>query len=94
LSPGSYSNPNVPREGYIAVKDADLYYRDLGQGQPVVILHGEQDFCPVACAAHIAGAIPRARLVVLEGCGHFAYLERPDAVHKEMAGFFESKGTH
>ena len=55
----------MPREGTIAVTNADLYYRDLGQGQPVVILHGEQDFCPVACAAHIAGAIPGARLVVL-----------------------------
>jgi proline iminopeptidase len=58
-----------------------------------LVLHGEQDFCPVACATHIAGAIPEARLVVLKECGHFAYLERPAAVDKEMVRFFEGKGT-
>ena len=45
---------------------------------PTLILHGDYDFVPVACAAHIAEAIPGARLVVLRDCGHFSYLERPD----------------
>jgi proline iminopeptidase len=55
---------------------------------PALILHGEDDFVPVACAAHIAEAIPGARMVVLQDCGHFSYMEVPDKVHKEITGFF------
>ncbi|MEO8287278.1 MAG: alpha/beta fold hydrolase [Chloroflexota bacterium] len=42
------SNPNwnrpAPREGYIPVDNAGLYYRVVGQGQPVIVLHGGPDF--------------------------------------------------
>jgi proline iminopeptidase len=55
---------------------------------PTLILHGEEDLVPVAYAARIAGAIPGARLVVLPDCGHFSYIEAPDAVHSEMMRFF------
>ena len=34
----------VPREGYIPVENAELYYREIGQGLPLVILHGGPDF--------------------------------------------------
>jgi proline iminopeptidase len=33
-----------PREGYIPVENAELYYREIGRGQPIVILHGGPDF--------------------------------------------------
>jgi hypothetical protein len=36
------------------------------------------DFIPVALAAHVAEAIPRAVLRVFPECGHFAYLEAPE----------------
>jgi len=52
---------------------------------PTLVLHGEHDFIPVALAARIAEAMPRARLVVLPGCGHFAYLESPDAFADQVA---------
>ncbi|HEX5159434.1 MAG TPA: alpha/beta hydrolase [Ktedonobacterales bacterium] len=55
---------------------------------PTLVLHGDYDFVPVACAAHIAEAIPDARLVVLPDCGHFSYLERPDAVREALTEFF------
>ncbi len=45
------------------------------------------DVIPVETAAHIAGAIPNARLASLKGCGHFSYLECPDAVRKETPDF-------
>jgi len=32
------------REGYLTVENAELYYREIGQGQPVIILHGGPDF--------------------------------------------------
>jgi pimeloyl-ACP methyl ester carboxylesterase len=36
-------------------------------------------------AVRIAEAVPGARLRVLPGCGHFAYLERPDLVFAEIS---------
>ncbi len=40
----SPSNQPAPREGYAPVESAQLYYREIGQGQPIVILHGGPDF--------------------------------------------------
>lgn len=31
-------------EGYISVDNAELYYREVGKGQPIVVLHGGPDF--------------------------------------------------
>jgi proline iminopeptidase len=56
---------------------------------PTLVLHGDNDLVPVECAAHIAQAIPGARLVLLRDCGHFAYLERPDKVYREISAFFQ-----
>jgi proline iminopeptidase len=52
---------------------------------PTLVLHGEHDFIPGALAARIAEAMPRARLVVLPKCGHFAYLECPEAFCDQVA---------
>ena len=57
---------------------------------PALVIHGEHDMIPVWCAEHIATAIPGADLVVLGGCGHFAYLERPQDVHKAIARFLDA----
>src|ERR1041384_4936774 len=40
----SPSNSSVPREGFVPVKNAELYYREIGQGQPIMLLHGGPDF--------------------------------------------------
>jgi proline-specific peptidase len=52
---------------------------------PTLVLHGRDDFVPVEYAAHIADAIPGARLVVVPGSGHFCYLDEPDLVHQHVA---------
>ena len=57
---------------------------------PTLVLHGEDDLVPVALAARIAEAMPRGRLVVLERCGHFAYLECPDAFHEHVTSLFRA----
>jgi proline iminopeptidase len=54
---------------------------------PTLIVHGDYDFIPAACATHIAEAIPGARLIVLRDCGHFSYIERPDAVREALGEF-------
>jgi proline iminopeptidase len=35
--------PN-PRDGYIPAEQAKLYYREIGYGQPLLVLHGGPDF--------------------------------------------------
>jgi proline iminopeptidase len=61
---------------------------------PTLVLHGDHDFIPVAVAARIAEGIPLARFVVLEDCGHFAYLEASDAFCEHVAALFgEGTGT-
>lgn len=55
---------------------------------PTLAIHGEYDFIPVECAAHITQAIPGARFVLLSECGHFSYLECPDQVRQEISDFF------
>jgi proline iminopeptidase len=38
------SDRSAPREGMVPVENAELYYREIGQGQPIIILHGGPDF--------------------------------------------------
>jgi proline iminopeptidase len=57
---------------------------------PTLVIHGDYDFIPKACAVHIAQAIPGARFVLLSGCGHFAYIASPDDIRKEIADFFSA----
>lgn len=56
---------------------------------PTLVLHGDHDFIPMQCASHIAEAIPGARFVLLKQCGHFAYLECPNRVRKEIINLFQ-----
>jgi proline iminopeptidase len=57
---------------------------------PTLLVHGDYDFVPLTCVAHITEAIPDAHLVVLQDCGHFSYLERPDEVRTALSAFFSS----
>lgn len=54
---------------------------------PTLVIHGDRDFIPLGCVERIAMAIPGAQLVVLPDCGHFAYLECPDAVRAAIDAF-------
>ena len=55
---------------------------------PTLVISGDHDFIPGEIAAHIARAIPNARLVTLKDCGHFAYLECPGEVRNALDDFF------
>jgi proline iminopeptidase len=58
---------------------------------PTLVITGDREFIPATTAEHIAQAIPNARIVILKGCGHFTYMESPDAVHKQIDAFFGRK---
>jgi proline iminopeptidase len=57
---------------------------------PILVIAGDHDFIPVEIAEHVAQALPNARLVTIKDCGHFAYLECPDAVHRAVEDFLRS----
>jgi len=58
---------------------------------PTLVIAGDHDFIPGEVAAHIAGAIPNARLLTLKDCGHFAYLESAGDVRMGLIDFFGRK---
>ncbi len=56
---------------------------------PVVIICGDADRqTPLSRSLAIAEALPKAELVVIEGAGHMAILERPDVVNNALRGLF------
>jgi proline iminopeptidase len=88
LKAGAIGN-QLWREAYESV-EYDLLPALTQLRVPTLILHGDYDFIPLACATHIAAAIPGARLVVLPDCGHFSYIERPYAVREALGEFFQA----
>ena len=74
------------------LSDYDLFPQLTLLRVPTLVVHGEYDFIPVACAAHITQAIAGARLVLLEDCGHFASMEAPETVQEEISAFLASGG--
>jgi proline iminopeptidase len=57
---------------------------------PTLVIYGDHDFIPSYVAEHIAEALPAARFVTMKECGHFAYLECPGPVRKEIEGFLRN----
>jgi len=51
------------------------FWAVAGLGCPTLVVHGELDPIPAEWSRVLAGTIPRAELVVLEGSGHFPRVE-------------------
>jgi len=54
---------------------------------PSLVLHGGREFVPLYVPVHVAQG---SRLVVLPGCGHFSYAERPDLVRQHIAALLSA----
>ena len=57
-----------------------------------LVIHGRQDPIPLASSEAAATAM-RARLVVLDDCGHVPYVEQPAALFDAIAAFLASPET-
>jgi proline iminopeptidase len=67
--------------------DYDLLPRLASLKIPALVIWGNRDFIPRVISDHLVGALPRARMVTLEDCGHFAYMECPAAVRSALQDF-------
>ena len=57
-------------------------------GVPTLLLWGAEDpFAPLAGARRFEREIPGARLVAIEGAGHFVIDEQPERCIAEITGF-------
>jgi proline-specific peptidase len=55
---------------------------------PTLVFTGSEDFiCGPACAGDIVESVRGARKLVLEGCGHFPFVEMPAAFRDEVTSF-------
>ena len=55
---------------------------------PALIVCGSEDrICPPALSIEMARAMPRARLAMIEGAGHYVTLEQPRAVADELTAW-------
>jgi len=77
-----------------AVAGFDLS-REVGHiTSPTLVVHGSEDrYVPVANASALAGAIPGAKLRVLDGAGHLVFIERFADVNREVVTFLEPRGS-
>jgi haloalkane dehalogenase len=63
-------------------------------GVPTLLLWGEHDvFAPVAGAHRFQRELPRAKLVVVDGAGHFVYADDPERCGREIVDFLGSAGV-
>jgi proline iminopeptidase len=78
------------RVSVLAGLEAGTLRRELPElDLPVLLVHGTDDPLPLSSAEGLARLLPRSRLVVLEGCGHFPWLEQPGVVADAVAAFLD-----
>lgn len=58
---------------------------------PVLVLHGSEDVIPASAAAEWTTAFPNARLLLMEGVGHFPWVEAPEAFFPAIDAFLGGK---
>lgn len=80
------------RHSEFAILRADSRPRLPAIAVPTLVLCGEHDrLCPPALHREIAEAVPGSRLVVVPRAGHFALIERPDAVADAFRGWLAAR---
>lgn len=56
---------------------------------PTLIIHGDNDPIPFCTAESIHASIPQSKFVLMEECGHFPYVEKPDSFFDHVLKFLE-----
>ena len=75
-------------------KDIASYdiYHDLSKiNCPTLVVHGDHDNNPLAGSKKIHENIPNSKFVLLKNCGHFPFVETPDAFFKTIRDFLRQE---
>lgn len=83
----------IPPDGYLgacyALRDADLTEATPKITQPTLVLCGDQDIAtPPDLGRELAQAIPGARFSLINEAAHLICIEQPEAMARQMTGFF------
>lgn len=70
----------------------DLYNQLTGIQCPTLIIQGDYDPFPVEFSRQIAQRIKSSRFLMIEHCGHFPYIERPEEFTRDCLTFWNSLG--
>ncbi|MBX7067425.1 MAG: alpha/beta fold hydrolase [Parachlamydiales bacterium] len=73
--------------GSTLIESFDLHDRLKKLSIPTLIIHGDDDPIPLVVVQHIHESIPDSKLIVLENCGHFPYLEKKEPYFKALKEF-------
>lgn len=85
------ASSSVWTDGLVEIMDVDQRTAVPHVTVPALVVVGEHDrITPPAAAVELAGELPQGRLVVLEGAGHMAMLERPVELDRELRLFARS----
>ncbi len=57
--------------------------------KPVLILHGAQDIVGTGIAETAHNVLPNSKLVILERCRHYGWLDRPEKYYGEIEKFLQ-----
>jgi pimeloyl-ACP methyl ester carboxylesterase len=70
---------------------AHPYFTDAGKVDvPTLVLVGENDKNYLASAGYFESKLPQGRRLTIEGAGHPAMLDQPEAVHRAVREFLDS----
>jgi proline iminopeptidase len=58
---------------------------------PAVVMRGSSEFFPLESAREWATALPNGRLLLLDGAGHFPYLEVPERFFSAVESFLQGR---
>ena len=82
-------------DGLAGLMEMDLRHALPRVKVPALVVVGEHDrVTPPANAVELAGALPDARLVVINGAGHMPMLERPVELDRAIRKFARTIGTN
>ena len=56
---------------------------------PRLVIAGDKDFIPMAASREWVEGMPEARLLVLQGVGHFPHVEAREALVKVLDAFLD-----
>ena len=89
-SPEYRSLSPIQKESYKKIVNEDLREDSKKISRPVLFINGENDSeTPVSSAEIYVSCVKDSRLLVLNGCGHFAHLDDPLAFNLAAEEFFQ-----